>query len=252
MAKKNKDKFDLGMETDDLIDFLGEDTSFFGLDDDDDKKSEKKEEKKKLKKKLKKLGLDTSVLDEKKWKKKAKKMIKEAKEKKAEEKEKSKPIKLSKKDYKVSDVEESDKDAKMPPYYYDKDQDQWVINKAMKISDPEAVVAVKAFAKCRNMHDNALGKFQIGIPGSRKQLDAPKEKKGAKDKIDAAIEVIDEALDKIQSAKEEEPKSEALVGEVVGEPKPKKTSKKKQKVIDIEPVDETKAELMKATHQGKE
>ena len=75
MAKKNKDKFDLGMETDDLIDFLGEDTSFFGLDDDDDKKSEKKEEKKKLKKKLKKLGIDTSVLDEKKWKKKAKKMI---------------------------------------------------------------------------------------------------------------------------------------------------------------------------------
>lgn len=251
MAKK-KDKFDLGMDTDDLIDFLGEDTSFFGIgDDDDDKKSEKKEEKKKLKKKLKKLGLDTSVLDEKKWKKKAKKLIKEAKEKKAEEKEKAKPIKLSKKDYKVSDVVEPG--TNMPPYYYDKEQDQWVINKAMEISDPEAVVAVKAFAKCRNMHNNALGKFQIGIPGSRKQLDAPKDKKGAKDKIDAAIEVIDEALDKIQEAKDkEEPKSEALVREVVGEPKPKKAPKKKTKVIDVEPVDETKAELMKATHSGKE
>lgn len=237
MSKKEKFDFDLDSN---LIDFLGDDFLFMDKtdEDDEDKSSKKKEKKKKLKKQLKKLNLDTSVLDEKGWKKKAKKLIEEA------TKEKQKLIKLKKSDYKVMD-DDSPKDLvveSLPPYYYDKENDSWVINKAMKISDPEAVIAVKAFAKCRNMHNEAYGKFQIGIPGSKKGLPSKKEETyPGKDRIDNAIEVIDSAIEHIQKetshkeneeSSKEEKKSEALVGEVIGDPKPMKSykpSKEKKK-----------------------
>lgn len=229
-----KEKFNFGLDSD-LIDFLGDSFLFMDKDDDDDKDkvSKKKEKKKKLRKQLKKLNLDTSVLDEKGWKKKAKKLIEDAKEK-------QKPIKIKKSHYKVMDDDSKKdiviRDQNIPPYYYDKENDSWIINKAMEISDPEAVIAVKAFAKCRNMHNEAYGKFQIGIPGSKKGLLPPKKEENypGKDKIDSAIEVIDSALEHIQKETAcnendksftEEKKSEALVGEVIGDPKPIKSYK---------------------------
>ena len=184
--------------------------------DDYDKKEKKAKKKKKLKKQLKKLGLDTSVLDEKKGAKKAKKMIEEAKKsgggkKKDKKKDKDKSfvkevrddgvIELKKSA--IKSVEEVTAPAieEVPPYYHDLEKDEYIIRDALKISDQQAVTAVKAYAKLRRMNNPETGLF--GIHSERKQLPGGREKHGKHDKkksgdqsasLKNAIEVIDAAI----------------------------------------------------------
>lgn len=190
--------------------------------DDYDKKEKKAKKKKKLKKQLKKLGLDTSVLDEKKGMKKAKKMIEEAQKsggkKKDKKKDKDKSLVKEVRDdgvielkkSAIKSVEEVTAPAieEVPPYYHDLEKDEYIIRDALKISDQQAVTAVKAYAKLRRMNDPETGLF--GIHSERKQLPGGQEKHGKHDKkksddksaaLKNAIEVIDAAI--VENAKEQ-------------------------------------------------
>ena len=196
---------------------------FFMSDEDADdyeKKEKKAKKKKKLKKQLKKLGLDTSVLDEKKGLKKAKKMIEDAKKsgkpekKKDKKKDKDKSLVKAVRDDGVIEMKKSAIKSveevvtpvlqDTPPYYHDLEKDEYIIRDALKISDQQAVTAVKAYAKLRRMNDPETGLF--GIHSERKQaLPSGQDKHGKHDKkksgekrneesLKNAIEVIDAAI----------------------------------------------------------